>query len=123
LEEQLEKMDEKYIPIDFEAYSIEDPDQPLNPKAKFEEDDRIWRISSITAFIDDETKILLLPLPESKRKTKIKDTKFELENKNDLIVRKLAIETDLTDEGEERESKKFEDMTQGEIQEEIKRKR
>ena len=43
---------------------------------KLEDDDKIWRISSLTAYVDDETKILLLPIPESKRTVKIKDTQY-----------------------------------------------
>jgi hypothetical protein len=31
------------------------------------ESEKIWRISSLTTFVDADTKILLLPIPESKR--------------------------------------------------------
>jgi hypothetical protein len=34
---------------------------------KIEDNEKIWRISSLTSFIDFDTKILLLPMPESKR--------------------------------------------------------
>jgi hypothetical protein len=30
----------------------------------------------MTAYVDEETKILLLPVPESKREVKIKDTTY-----------------------------------------------
>lgn len=35
------------------------------------DNEKIWRISSLTTYIDTDTKILILPLPESKRKVKI----------------------------------------------------
>ena len=73
--------------------------------------------------MDDDTKILLLPVPESKRQVKIKDTKYDFSLKNDLIVRKLGIETELKVEDEDKEEKKFEEMTQDEIIEELRRKR
>jgi hypothetical protein len=38
---------------------------------ELDKDEPVWRISSLTAFVDNETKILLLPLPESKRTIKI----------------------------------------------------
>jgi len=40
-------------------------------------DQKLWRISSLTASVDDETKILILPLPESKRQVKVSDTKYQ----------------------------------------------
>ena len=55
------------MPIDFDSYSIEDKDLILNKKAELKNEDKIWRISSLTAYVDFETKILLLPVPESKR--------------------------------------------------------
>ena len=54
-------------------------------KKKLEKQDKIWRISSLTASIDDDTKILILPLPESKRSIKIVDTKYDIETYEDLI--------------------------------------
>jgi len=36
-------------------------------------------------FIDTDTKILLLPLPESKREVKIKDTKYDYKSPKDVI--------------------------------------
>jgi hypothetical protein len=49
-----------------------------------EKDEKIWRISSLTASVDDETRILVIPVPESKRKTKIVDTKYTLKSYEDL---------------------------------------
>ena len=39
--------------------------------------EKLWRISSLTASVDDETKILVVPLPESKRKVKVADNTGE----------------------------------------------
>lgn len=99
------------MPIDFDAYSVEDKDTPLNARAPLKEEDKLWRISSLTAYVDDDTRIILLPEPESKRKVKIIDTKYEFSSVNDLIVRKLGIEGELKQSAEVKESKKFEDMT------------
>ena len=57
-------IDADYVPIDFAAYTI--PDNQIKSQsrvldAKLQKDDKIWRISSLTASIDDETKILILP--------------------------------------------------------------
>ena len=71
-----QELDSTYIPIDFDAYTIEDRELILNRDEPLKESDKIWRISSLTAFVDDDTKILLLPQPESKREVKIKDTKY-----------------------------------------------
>jgi hypothetical protein len=68
----------------------------LNPGNALTEEDRIWRISSLTAYVDSETKILLLPLPESKRQTKIKDTIYSLKTVKDLLDMKAGIEDSLT---------------------------
>lgn len=63
-------MDADYVPIDFDSYSI--PDQAaIQAKGKLPNEEKIWRISSLTASVDDETKILVLPLAESKRAVKI----------------------------------------------------
>ena len=61
--------------MDFDAYSI--PDRSLSDYAKLNygselpDTEKVWRISSLTTFVDADTKILLLPIPESKRKVKI----------------------------------------------------
>ena len=63
-------------------------DQHLKSKDKSNtlgEEDKIWRISSLTMFIDADTKILLLPQPESKRNVKIRDTKYAFSTVDDLV--------------------------------------
>lgn len=92
------ELDSNYIPIDFDAYTIEDRELILNSGEKLNESDKIWRISSLTAFVDEETKILLLPQPESKREVKIKDTKYEFQKVGDLMERKAKIEKELEPE-------------------------
>ncbi len=69
----------EYIPVDFDAYSILDRNTKERRDAidlthPIPDDEKIWRISSLTTFVDDETKILIMPLPESKRKVRIQDT-------------------------------------------------
>lgn len=69
-------MNEEYIPVDFEAYSIADRptlenEASIDKSAPIKDTEKLWRISSLTTFVDADTKILLLPLPESKRKVKI----------------------------------------------------
>ena len=95
-EGKLKKIDNEYLPIDFDAYSIEDKDIILNKAASLEQEDKIWRISSLTSFVDFETKIILLPLPESKREVKIKDTKYTFSSIGDLLDKKAKIEHQLT---------------------------
>jgi len=73
------------MPVDFDAYSIEDKETILDKAdANLEDDTKIWRISSLTAFVDEDTKINLFPVPESKRAKKIIDTKYNLSTINDL---------------------------------------
>jgi hypothetical protein len=48
-------------------------------------DEKLWRISSLTASVDDETKILILPIPESKRAIKVTETKYEANSYGDLV--------------------------------------
>jgi len=80
------KEDDVYVPTDFDAYSIPDGSlQVSDPSLPISEDERIWRIASLTAFIDSESKILILPLPEYKRKVKIADTKYQLATYKDLL--------------------------------------
>jgi len=74
------------------------------------ESDQIWRISSLTAYVDEETKILLLPVAESKRTTKIMDTEYSLKTVGDLVENKEKIEDSLT-KHEQVEVKRFEDKT------------
>jgi len=55
-------------------------------------DEKIWRISSLTAQVDDDTRILLLPLPESKRSVKIAETSYFTSTYEDLFKRTGEIE-------------------------------
>ena len=70
------------MPVDFDAYSIRDKNSAFYDLAEekmhgpIENKEKVWRISSLTASVDDDTKIMILPLPESKRATKIQDTKY-----------------------------------------------
>jgi hypothetical protein len=65
--------------------------------------------------VDFETKIILLPLPESKREVKIKDTKYSLTSIGDLVDKRDKIEGLLTFKEEEKEYKRYEDKTEEEI--------
>ena len=123
LGERRKQLDANYIPIDFDAYSVEDKATLLREQAELEEKDRLWRISSLTAYVDDETKILLLPLPESKRTTKIKDTTYSFKTVGDLMNRKREIENLLMPSEEVVEVKRFEDKTKEEIDSDIHKKR
>lgn len=89
-----------YVPVDFDAYTIRDSNQQLGItdfesnelNDKIYKEEKIWRISSLTASVDDETKIMILPLPESKRLVKIADTKYNLQTyKHFLDLEKHAI--------------------------------
>lgn len=109
---------EEYIPVDFDAYSIMDRPtfdklQDLDIKAPISEKEKIWRISSLTTFVDADTKILLLPIPESKRKVKIVDTKYNFSKYGDLLERDHDIEKTLKEK--EQRNVRFEDKTQEEI--------
>ena len=77
----------------------------------------------MTSFVDFETKIILLPLPESKREVKIKDTKYSLTSIGDLVDKRDKIEGLLTFKEEEKEYKRYEDKTEEEIQAEMLHKR
>lgn len=56
-------------------------------EADLKNDEKIWRISSLTTFVDADTKILLIPIPESKRSVKIQDTTYQLQKYKDLFER------------------------------------
>jgi len=83
------KADEEYVPVDFDAYSIIDTSCQGNEsdlrKLKLTSNEPIWRISSLTASVDDDTKILVLPIPESKRAVKIADTRYSFDTYGDLF--------------------------------------
>ena len=77
-----EEVASEYVPVDFDAYSIADAscesvDRNELKKEKIQENEKIWRISSLSASVDDETKILVLPVQAAKRKVKIEDTSYE----------------------------------------------
>lgn len=117
---------EEYIPVDFDAYSIADKailekrksadmSSPVEPKEK------LWRISSLTTFVDADTKILLLPIPESKRKVKIQDTFYNVNNYGDLFSRNDDVSFELAEA--EKKNTRFEDKTSEEISADIRKKR
>ena len=74
-------------------------------------------------FIDSDTKILLLPLPESKRQVKIKDTKYSYQTVGDVKSKSEQIANKLTEYDREQSQKRFEDKTTDEINEEMMKKR
>ena len=74
-------------------------------------------------FIDTDTKILLLPLPESKREVKIKDTKYEFKAPKDVLDKNEMIQTSLKSDDKSEENKRFEDKTKEEIYDDMTKKR
>ena len=97
LQNQKKDLDGQYIPIDFDSYSIVDKELKERDQAlSLLEEDKIWRISSLTMFIDADTKILLLPLAESKRKIKIRDTKYDFSSISDMISQSQKINSQLS---------------------------
>jgi hypothetical protein len=77
-------------------------------------DERIWRISSLTAQVDDDTRILVLPLPESKRPVKIADTAYKSRTYLDLFLRTKQMEEQLQLQSKS-EPVRFEDKTEEEV--------
>ena len=78
----------------------------------------------MTASVDDETKILILPLPESKRRTKVAQTKYDSNTYGDLVSKIDSINSDLASvEDGGSSAKRFDDKTKEEIQDEMVRKR
>lgn len=110
-----------HVPVDFDSYSIVDQGFAGGNKERLAEKERIWRISSLTAAVDQDTRILLLPTPQSRRKVQIQDTNYTLQTNDDLYQRAQAIEKNL--EVEVEEVKRFEDKTSEEIDQEVMRKR
>lgn len=118
---------EEYVPVDFDAYSILDKQTQLNQftidrTKPLDKEERIWRISSLTTLVDDETKILVLPVPESRRATRIIDTRYSYSTYKDLIEKAESIEKELQTKKEEAVVR-FEDKTQEERQNDMKKKR
>uniref|UniRef100_A0A7S3JE05 Uncharacterized protein n=1 Tax=Euplotes harpa TaxID=151035 RepID=A0A7S3JE05_9SPIT len=119
-------------PIDLEEYDLpdsklfkeiqdEDKRQEIS-KQKISSDEKIWRIKSLRVSVDDDTRILLLPLPESKRSKKLVETEYNLDSYQDIIrrfERKQEKYEHLLDE----EYKRFEDKTEEEVLEDIKHRR
>jgi hypothetical protein len=64
-----------------------------------------------------------LPLPESKREVKIKDTQYSFQKISDLLDRKSTIETALTANPETTQPKKYEDMTREELNASMRKRR
>lgn len=79
---------------------------------------KIWRISSLTAAVDSDTKILLLPQPEAKRSKKFIDTSYGFKSVDDLFAMKAEIEKSMSSKKE-----RFEEKTGDEIKEESVKKR
>jgi len=119
LDKELKELDANYVPIDFDSYSIEDKNLILNKKANLKEDDKIWRVTSLTAFVDQETNILLLPVPETKRKVKIMDTIYGLSTIKDLLDMSQSIEDNLQVR-KNKANKRFEDKTLEEIDDDVR---
>lgn len=71
--------------------------------------------------MDDDTKILILPQPESKRKVKIVETVYSLKTYKDLFDMDAKVESSLKPETEE--VKRYEDKTKEEIEQDMLRKR
>jgi len=74
--------------------------------------------------VDDETKILVVPLPESKRAVKVVDTKYDAKTYGDLLKSIGSAEESLSPEEEGGSSaKRYDDKTEEELEEEMARKR
>ena len=65
-------------------------------KAKLEHESKVWRISSLTAAVDADTKILLLPQPEAKRTRKFIDTSYSFATVADIFSREQEIAISLS---------------------------
>jgi hypothetical protein len=110
--------------VDFDAYSIPDRETAEASRAELEplpEKEKIWRISSLTTFVDADTKILLLPLPESKRPVKIQDTKYTFNTYGELLAKHEELKKVM--KSKEEKNVRFEDKTSEEISQDIRKKR
>lgn len=72
--------------------------------------------------MDDETKILILPPPDSKRKVKVIDTLYEYKTYGDLLNKASSIEGELT-VSEKEKNVRYEDKTQEEVLQDMRKKR
>lgn len=91
-------------------------------KKDISNEEKIWRIKSLRVSVDDDTRILLLPLPESKRSKKLVDTRYTFSTYQD-IIRKYERKQEELEGLLNEEYKRFEDKTQEEIIEDIKHRR
>ena len=92
---------------------IEDKRHELSKK-EISNEEKIWRIKSLRVSVDDDTRILLLPLPESKRSKKLIETRYTYQTYQDIFRRYERKQEDLEDSLNE-EYKRFEDKTPEEI--------
>lgn len=132
---EMKKLREEYVPIDFNAYTIDDSKKGILEVEDLEmgkavpKDQKLWRISSLTASVDEETKILVLPLPESKRQVKVSETKYEVTSYGDLIRTLSRASNELDDssseaeDGEKTGPRRYDDKTEDEMRDEMARKR
>ena len=118
-------------PIDLEEYTLMDEatmkrltNASLEEQnANIEEDEKIWRIKSLRVSVDEDTKILLLPLPESKRSKRLYETRYTLSTYRDLLdpyqeaIKQGEVDTPMPS------GRRYEDLTQEEMLEEAGRKR
>jgi len=82
-------------PLDLEEYTILDPKTKAQMEENFEsedmrsadilKDEQMWRIKSLRVSVDEDTKILLLPLPKSKRTKELIDTRYSFKTYGDLV--------------------------------------
>ena len=132
IENDFRKAKEEYVPIDFNAYTIEDASNSMPSiedaakdrlAAPVKDSEKLWRISSLTASVDDETRILIVPVPESKRAVKVVDTRYEVQTYGDLVAVIQQVRKSLTATNRGGEAKRYEEKSEEEMQEEMNRKR
>ena len=119
-------------PIDLEEYDL--PDTELynimkdeskrhdHSKKEISNEEKIWRIKSLRVSVDDDTRILLLPLPESKRSKRLIETRYTFQTYQD-IIRKYERKQEELESAVDGEYKRFEDKTPEEVLEDIKHRR
>lgn len=87
-----------------------------------DDEDKIWRIKSLRVSVDEDTRILLLPIPESKREKKLLDTRYTLQSYQDIYERYNQKQSSFEKE-KTRDYKRFEDKSTEEIEDDVKHKR
>ena len=105
----------------YQAFKDEKKRDKILPK-KIDEEEKMWRIKSLRVAVDEDTRILLLPLPESKRSKKLIDTRYQFVTYGDLYDKYQGKETELV-ESTAKEYKRMEDKTQEEIADDMRHKR